>query len=117
MKPGHGRRHFALATLVFFGFLGNLADKTTGGLGNRDFEIEVPIERQGSERDDKRPEDDALRPGLSGKFRSGKHHGFCIRKEISHVNMVMAPGSGAGGWFPRDESLPPEAFASPARGI
>lgn len=85
MEPGRGQRNFTLAALVFFGFLGNLADKTARGLGNRDFKIEIPIQRQGSEGSDKRQEDDALRPGLSGKFRSGKHHGFCIRKEISHV--------------------------------
>lgn len=45
MEPGRGQRNFTLATLVFFGLFGNLADETLSGLGDGDFEIEIPVQR------------------------------------------------------------------------
>lgn len=45
MEPGRGRYQFPVSAVILPGFLVDLADETMAGLGKRNLEIEVGVQR------------------------------------------------------------------------
>jgi hypothetical protein len=96
MERGRGGHQLPVPAVMLPGVLIDLADEAMSGLGQRNLEVELGVQRQRGAGAEQRPGDQGDPPASSHDFRVGKHSEFCIRKELAHVNMAMTPPAAIG---------------------